>query len=98
MTSLQEAMASAFNGDNTALPFEDGDDYYTNFVIALKISDGGIHIFGCEDGPCNGYDPYIKPNIFDMSEEKDYYLYVEDMFGQDGWPYELYIDLKRAEN
>jgi len=53
-------------------------------------------MYGYDDGPCNGYDPKIATNMFDMTEEKDYYLYVDDMFGQDASS-ELYIDLKKIE-
>ena len=31
--------------------------------------------------------------MFDMTEEKNYYLYINDRFGQDDNSSELYIDL-----
>ena len=70
---------------------------YDDGMIALKVSKGEIKIFGINDGPINGYDPFIHTNAFDMSEEKDYFLYISDLFGQDDGSSELYIDLQEVE-
>ena len=71
-------------------------EYTTDWFIAIESNPGNILIRGEDDGPCNGYDPYIKTNIFSMKEEKDYCLYIDDLFGQD-FSAELYIDLKKTE-
>ena len=49
-----------------------------------------------DDGPCNGYDPDIRTNIFSMKQEQEYYLYINDLLGQDDFSSELYIDLKKV--
>jgi hypothetical protein len=55
-----------------------------------------MQLWGDCDGPINGYDPYIATNAFSMEEEKDYYIYIDDLLGQD-CSSELYIDLKQVE-
>lgn len=44
----------------------------------------------------NYIDADIAANIFSMQEEKDYFLYINDRFGQDDATSELYIDLKKV--
>ena len=76
------------------------EDAFEPYIAAVRCGDA-LKIFGHGDGPCNGYDPYIKTNILDMSEEKNYYLYIDDLFEMDDddiYSSELYIDLKKAEN
>lgn len=72
-------------------------EYSTDYLTAIKKHEDMVMIVGEDDGPYNGYNPFIKTNIFNMGEEKDYYLYIDDMLGQD-YSSELYIDLKKAEN
>ena len=46
----------------------------------------------------NGYDPKIDTNLLYMQEEKNYYLYIDDMFRQCDWmkaSSELYMDLTK---
>ena len=57
-----------------------------------------INMKGHCDGPINGICPRIKTNMFDMSEEKDYILYIDDLFGglwNQECSAELYIDLNK---
>ena len=95
LSLIQNALREAFYGNDAKLEIADGD--YDDGLICVEIEDGTVNFYGEDDGPMNGYDPTIKTNIFDMSEEKDYYLYIEDMLGQyDDWTSELYIDLKKV--
>lgn len=71
-------------------------DSYFDGMIAINIQNGDMNIYGDEDGPINGYDPNVSTNIFSMKEEKDYFLYIDDMFGQE-CSSELYIDLQKVE-
>ena len=71
-------------------------DSYFDGMIAIEFKNSSIYVYGDEDGPINGYDPNISTNIFSMKEEKDYFLYIDDMFGQE-CSSELYIDLQKAE-
>ena len=70
---------------------------YSDGMIAYEYAGGMIDFCGEYDGPINGYDPIIKTNMFSMIEEKDYYLYLDDAFGQDDDTSELYIDLRKAK-
>ena len=91
--NILEALSNAFDGKDFEFEME---AEYTDWFIAIESNPGNILIRGEDDGPCNGYDPYIKTNIFSMKEEKDYCLYIDDLFGQD-FSAELYIDLKKTE-
>ena len=95
LNKAYEALRAVFSGEEALLDLEEGD--YSDFFIAFKYENGAICFYGDDDGPCNGYDPVISTNMFSMLEEKDYYLYLDDMMGQDGASSELYVDLKRAE-
>ena len=96
LSNIQDALRDAFSGKDLGY-YGVPDDTYTDWMIAVDVEDGAINFFGDDDGPFNGYDPTIKTNIFNMQEEKDYYLYIDDLLGQDeGWTSELYIDLKKV--
>jgi hypothetical protein len=69
---------------------------YFNADIEADFAHDSITIRGTGEGVVNGYNPKIDTNLLSMQEEKDYYLYIDDMFGQ--WSCvssELYIDLKK---
>ena len=44
----------------------------------------------------NTYNPDINTNMFSMQEEKDYYMYIKDSFGQNDDPAVLFMDLKKV--
>lgn len=69
---------------------------YTDWSVAVELTENSIRFYGDDDGPINGYDPVLHTNMFSMQEEKDYYLYIDDCFGQDGKSAELYIDMKKV--
>ena len=92
MNVIRTAFKNIFEGKDIPLPLKDVE-FCVDWMIAFDIKDGEIKFYGYDDGPCNGYDPRIKTNMFDMTEEKDYYLYINDRFGQDDNTSELYIDL-----
>jgi len=92
---IYTALKAVFEGKICDISeFEDyrGDDG----MIGVSFKGDAMTIRGEDDGPCNGYDPLISTNMFDMSQEKDYYLYIDDCFGQDDATSELYIDLKKV--
>lgn len=94
LTQILKALTSAFSGEDVKLKIEDG--FYTDWMIAVDVEDNSVNFYGYDDGPCNGYDPLLKTNIFSMENESDYYLYIDDRLGQDDATAELYIDLKKA--
>ena len=94
LLKIQKAFYSIFNGEKVVLDLYENE--YMNGMIGLNYDGNSIMIYGVDDGPCNGYDPYIATNAFSMDEEKDYYIYIDDLFGED-YSSELYIDLKKVE-
>lgn len=92
--ALSDILVKVFEGQDVSL--EQVSDYKTDWMIAVKKKEDIVAICGEGDGPINGYDPYIKMNCFNMSEEKEYFLYINDMFGVDVSS-ELYIDLKKID-
>ena len=70
---------------------------YNDGFIAVDTDDGKLRIQGCDEDGCNGYDAFIVTDMYDMSKEKDYWLYVEDAFGQWGRCSRLNIDLLKSE-
>ena len=93
LTQILKALTAAFGGADTKLEIEDG--FYTDWMIAVDVEENSVNFYGYDDGPINGYEPVLKTNIFDMKEEKDYYLYIDNMLGQ-YQSSELYIDLKKT--
>ncbi len=95
LITVREAIRKIFMGVDAVPDIEEGD--FTDYMIAYCYKNGEIRFYGDDDGPCNGYDPVIRTNMFSMEEEKDYFLYIDDMFGQDEATSELYIDLCEAQ-
>ena len=95
LLALQSALKDAFSGNEKPLELSDGE--YADCMLALKVDKGAIDMYGHEEGPSNGIVPVLKTNIFSMDTEQDYYLYIDDLFGQDDNSSELYIDLKKAD-
>ncbi|MBQ3202154.1 MAG: hypothetical protein IJB36_00755 [Clostridia bacterium] len=96
LRTLQAALTKVFAGEDISLPLlEDGD--YMDGMLAMEVHTNSVQLMGWDDGPCNGYEPLIATNMFNMVKEGDYYLYLDDMFGKDDCSAELYVDLKKAE-
>ena len=68
----------------------------TDWMIWVNLDANGLNIYGFDDGPMNGCIPDIRTNIFDMREEKDYYLVVDPVFGQDFGPPKLFAYLMKV--
>lgn len=94
INKIQNALMCAFSGQDIALDIEPG--FYTDWMIAATVEENFVSFTGDDDGPCNGYDPVLQTNIFSMEKEQDYYLYINDRFGQEDATSELYIDLKKT--
>ena len=69
---------------------------YEGSLVEIDVQDDEISCYGAPEGPINGYAPMIATNMFSLQEEKDYYLYLNDLFGQDVSS-ELYIDLQQTK-
>ena len=91
---MQELLLRIFEGKDVAEDIKKSTAF--DMYLKIEISEQRISMIGFEEGPWNGYDPLIKTNMLDMTEEKDYYIYIDDMFGQDEASSELYIDLKKT--
>lgn len=92
---VMESLQKAFSGED--VDFEMPSPYCTDWMIAIESQPGEVAFHGEDDGPCNGYDPDIRTNMFSMKEEKNYYLYIDDLLGQDEYSSELYVDLIKAK-
>ncbi len=73
--------------------------FYTDYSMVIRFKNGMMTIGGDDEGLLNGINPKFSTNMFDMSEEKDYFLYVDDYFGflEQDISSELYIDLKKVD-
>lgn len=94
-TKTLEIFCSIFVGEDVKTKFVPGT--YENGMVEVKLGEDSIAIGGVGDGPMNGYLPKANTNLSSMNEEKDYYIHLDDMFGQ--WAEassELYIDLTRV--
>ena len=94
-STVNEALTAMIAGENAPLNLPNGS--YTDYSIAVDVEDGSVFFYGDDDGPYNGYDPKLQTNAFSMETAKDYYLYIDDLFGQDEATSELYIDLKKTQ-
>jgi hypothetical protein len=94
LAKIQNGLTTAFSGQETNLDIH--PDFYTDWMIASTVTDDFVAFCGDDDGPINGYNPVLQTNIFSMEKEQDYYLYIDDRFGQDDATSELYIDLKKV--
>lgn len=94
LTYVCDALKNAFDGKDEEFGME--SERCTDWMITVETVDDTMYMFGDCEGPINGYNPHISTNMFTMNEEKHYFLYIDDMFGQ-GASSELYIDLKKVE-
>lgn len=99
LNALRSNLRSVFRGKDTGISLDDGR--YDDGYIELCVKNGAISIGGFGDGPVNGINPYLSTNMFDMTAEKNYHLYIDDFFGGH-WGQEasseLYIDLIAVKN
>lgn len=91
--SVNEVFLKIFSGEDTNL--KKVPKYCTDWCIAIEKNKDILSIHGTDEGPCNGYDPFIYTNMTSMAEEKNYFLYIDDYFGQEVSS-ELYIDLVKS--
>lgn len=92
---ITDSLRDAFEGKD--LEFELPAELCGDGMLVVSSTPGEMFMHGDYEGIYNGYNPLIKTNIFSMKEEKNYYLYLDDRFGQDDATSELYIDLVKAE-
>lgn len=92
---IYETVEKIFNGEDTCLEFCGECD---NDLIVCACEKDVLDIYGDYDGPINGYNPVLKTNMLSMEVPQNYYLYIDDAFGQDEVTTELYIDLIKPEH
>lgn len=95
LKAVERSLKNIFKGKDVVPKIMEG--FYTDYMIAYTYENGEISFCGDDDGPCNGYAPVLRTNMFDMHEENNYFLYIDDIFGQNEETSELYIDLIHAE-
>ena len=81
VSKIEKALKKAFSGKNVQLDF--GDTFWVSDggSVDFEVEGNKLRFSGYDDGPCNSIDPIIATNMFSMEEEKDYYLYIDDLFG-----------------
>ena len=94
LDAMEDAIYKIFEGKDVVPIIKEG--FYTDYTIAYTYENGEVSFRGDDDGPCNGYTPVLKTNMFSMEAPQHYYMYIDDAFGQDSASSELYIDLIRA--
>ena len=92
---VMNCLRDAISGKDVHLEMEGA--FYTDWMIGMDVDPGKVSIYGVDDGPCNGFDPCIRTNMFSMAQPQDYYLYIDDCLGQFECSSELYVDLVKAE-
>lgn len=91
-----EIFSSIFAGEDVKTVFKQG--VYDDCNIEVTFKEDSIAIRGVGCGPINGYNPKANTNLFSMNDEKNYYIYLDDMFGQwEDASSEFYLDLKQVE-
>lgn len=98
LKDFHNCLHQIFCKNNTTLSF--AHPQYSDLDICVDIANNAVNMRGCGQGPGNGVDPRIKTNMFDMTEEKDYMLYINDLFGGrcgQELSAELYVDLNKVE-
>lgn len=69
LLKIQNSFCSIFNGENTILDVCENE--YEDCMLGVNYNGESVLCYGADDGPCNGYEPYISTNAFLMEEEKD---------------------------
>lgn len=94
-TQILDIFACILEGRDVDVDFECG--VYHDSLIAVDLRANSIAIRGTSEGIDNDYDPKVNTNLLSMQEEKDYYIHIDDLFGQ--YPHvsaKLYMDLKKV--
>ena len=84
-----DAVRAAFRGEEADIS---SLNVFDSWPVKISREDDTVFIRDEGGGAFNGINPYIKMNTFDWSEIKPYFLYIDDLFGQD-YSAELYMDL-----
>ena len=85
-----DAIRAALKGEETDI--SGLNVFNMDWELLVTRESDTVFMRGTGEGPYNGVKPYIKVNTFDWSEEKSYFLYFDDLLGQDVSA-ELYMDL-----
>lgn len=96
MVYILELLCKIFQGEDVVPVLKSGK--VTNFCdIAYPYEKGVLKMYGEEEGVYNGFEPVMKTNMFSVQNEQDYYLHIDDAFGQEDSSVELFIDLRKAK-
>lgn len=95
LKAVERSLKNVFKGKDVVPKIMEG--FYTNYMIAYTYENGEISFCGGDGDPCSLYAPVLRTNMFDMHEENNYFLYIDDLVGLDENTSELYIDLIHAE-
>ncbi|MBQ7499462.1 MAG: hypothetical protein IJT91_01060 [Clostridia bacterium] len=69
--------------------------YWTDYLLEVSSEDGCVDLRGIDDGPCNGIDPIVRINMFDMNDPtQNYVFYVRGPFGEPSYVLNDYEPVK----
>lgn len=92
---ISDTLRRIFAGEDVHLALAKGA-YADYLTCSARCDENFFSMLGDFGGPFNGTNPRIQTNMFSMKQEQHYFLYLDDMFGQDDYSSELYIDLTRG--
>lgn len=73
---------------------------YTNYMYGFGLTyeeEPQLICHGHDDGPCNGINPYVYINCFNMTDpDKKYSFHIIDLFEEKDFTSHLFIDLEKA--
>ena len=96
LSAIEESLKLIFEGNDISLEALD-EGYYHDWLIYMEFFGIGFAMGAHNDSDQNNtYNPDINTNMFSMQEEKDYYMYIKDSFGQNDAPAVLFMDLKKV--
>ena len=95
MQTLSDTLTAVLRGEDVDQPLESGD--YTDTFLCLTVEGNHVNLNGLDEAFGSAYAPVIRTNMFNMTQEGNYYLSLKDQFGQDDGAAELYAELKRAQ-
>ncbi len=94
MQTLSDTLAAVLSGEDVDVPLESGD--YTDAFLCLTVEGNHVNLNGLDETLGSAYALVIRTNLFNMTQEGNYYLCLKDQFGQDDAA-ELYAELKCAQ-
>ena len=73
LDAMESSIHKIFEGKDIVPKIKEG--FYTDHTIAYTYENGEVSFRGDDYGPCKGYTPVLKTNMFSMEAPQHYYMY-----------------------